>query len=103
VRIRAAVVAALARNGIKINDGTASATDGPMLTMRFVADPARDGVRRAQWQLSFAQDGIPGKRLEHTSALPAAGSAGLMTAFAEAAALANLRQIEGWATGSQQP
>ncbi|MEN3112717.1 TolC family protein [Uliginosibacterium paludis] len=99
--LRAAIVAALARNGIRITEAAGS-TGEPRLTMRFLPEPVRDGVRRVKWALDFEQTGLPAQHLEHASSLPAAGNAGVMTAFAEAAALANLRQLESWLSGSAQ-
>lgn len=94
-KIRAAVARALLRNGLAITD---AATPGaPRLSLRFAAEAVRDGTRRARWTLVFEPPAGDAARLEYASTLPAPLGAPAVGAFAEAAALANLRQIEAWA------
>lgn len=89
-----AVENALKRNRIKITEKT---ENSPLLTMKLVQEPIRDGVRKAYWDLELIRaDGSLAGHAHYASSLPDMPSARVITAFAEAANIANLKQLAMW-------
>jgi outer membrane protein TolC len=96
--IRKSVEKALQRNGVKVLGSLDSGT--PQLLMKLVQEPARDGVRRAAWEISLNRaDGGQAGSSRYASTLPTSDSGRAVTAFAEAAVVANLKKFHGWLDG----
>ena len=90
--VQDAVVAILERNRVRVLGGD---QPGPKVTMTLGLEKERDTIRKARWVLDLTrQDGSPAGRGEYASALPAALDSATMAAFAEAAVVAHLQQLE---------
>ena len=96
-QVAAAVEKALARNHIPAQKPGSPA---PLLSLQLSLQPVRDGVRRAEWLLSFAQpDGSGKAESRYVSTLPATTTPRTLAAFGEAAVVANRATIEQWLRG----
>jgi len=94
-----AVEKALVRNRIPVQ---AAGKPAPVLNLQLVLQPARDGVRRAEWLLKFTPaDGGKASESRYVSTLPASSTPRTLAAFGEAAVVANLSAIEQWLRAGQ--
>ncbi len=92
--IREAVERALRRNHIRIDQ---TAANSPVLVMRLIQEPGLNGIRRAYWDLTLKRpDGSVAGTTRYVSALPDMPQARIVTAFAEAANIANLKLFAKW-------
>lgn len=103
--VAAAVQQALARNHIP---AAPAGSQAAQLTMQLVLQPVRDGLRRAEWQLTLQQPdgttaGNTAGNTRYTSTLPANPTPRAMAAFGEAAAVANLGTIDQWLRATKAP
>ena len=91
---------ALRRNQLEVTQaGTA-----PVLSLRLLSDTPKDGVRRAQWRLTLrSADGTVLGQTIYASTLATEPTGSSLTAFAEAAVIANLRTISGWLQPRRAP
>lgn len=93
-QVAVAVARALARNQIPT---LADNAPGPVLHLNLVMQPARDGLRKAEWQLRLERaDGSTAGEARYPSTLPAGVTPRTVAAFGEAASLAHLDHIEQW-------
>jgi len=97
--VLAAVTKALRRNQI---DVIASGKDVATLRIKLLIQDPQNGVRRGQWLLTLtAPDGRTLGQTRYTSTLAAVPTPRSIAAFAEAAAISNLRNIGDWLNPSQ--
>ncbi len=88
-----AVTKALNRNQIRLLD---TQQPGPRLEMELHIKAVEDGMRRASWRLVVLHaNGKPAAQRTYVSTLPAEWDNQILTAFAEAAVVANLHALEG--------
>jgi outer membrane protein TolC len=89
----AVVREALTRNQFKVDDQGG----GPVLNLALTMTPAADGTHKAlaQWTLREADGAVAGTQ-EYRSVLPADLNERAVTAFTEAATIANLDSFNGW-------
>ena len=99
--LRRAVTKALERNQLTVLGSQQSGT--PELVMQLFQDPAKDGVRRSYWELTLnGADGKKSAGTRYASTLTDAGGKTGLTAFAEAAVIANIKNIPAWLDGQAQ-
>jgi outer membrane protein TolC len=98
--IRQSVEKMLLRNNIVVL-GSLEAT-APQLLMKLVQAPSRDGVRRVKWEISVNKgDGKQMGAVNYASTLIGGDSTKVVTAFAEAATIANIKKIDQWLRASE--
>ena len=98
--IRQSVEKMLLRNNIVVLGSLESTA--PQLLMKLVQAPSRDGVRRVKWEISVNKD--DGKQMgtvNYASTLIGGDSTKAITAFAEAATIANIKKIDQWLRASE--
>ncbi len=93
--LRQGVEKVLLRNNIVVLGSLESGT--PRLDMKLVQAPAQDGVRRVKWEISVNRgDGKQMGTVSYASTLIGGDNNKAMTAFAEAATVANIKKIDQW-------
>ena len=98
--IRQSVEKTLLRNNVVVLGNLESAA--PQLIMKLVQAPTQDGVRRVKWEISVNKD--DGKQMgtvNYASTLIGGDSTKAITAFAEAATIANIKKIDQWLRASE--
>lgn len=98
--IRQSVEKTLLRNNVVVVGSLESAA--PQLIMKLVQAPTQDGVRRVKWEISVNKD--DGKQMgtvNYASTLIGGDSTKAITAFAEAATIANIKKIDQWLRASE--
>lgn len=91
--VTAAVEKALKRNHIPLAGGP----DAHILSLKLLSDAPGNGVRRAQWLITLrAPDGRQLGEGRYSSTLAAEPGEKSLSAFAEAAIIANLRNFVAW-------
>lgn len=91
--ILVAVERALARNRLEMGTGEKLHT----LSLKLLIDAPNNGVRRAQWLITLiSPEGAELGQTRYTSTLTAEPSQRSLTAFAEAAIISNLRNVNVW-------
>jgi len=84
---------AMQRNRLELGGDEA----GYVLNVKLLMDVPLNGVRRAQWLITLvSRDGKQVGESRYSSSLSATPSEGSLNAFAEAAIIANLRNINAW-------
>lgn len=97
--VSTAIEKALARNHIAVQPAGKPAA---LLNMQLSLQPAREGVRRAEWLLRFTPaDGGKTSESRYISTLPATATPRTLAAFGEAAVVAHLAAIEQWLRAGQ--
>ena len=98
--IRQSVEKMLLRNNIVVLGSLESTA--PQLLMKLVQAPSRDGVRRVKWEISVNKgDGKQMGAVNYASTLIGGDSTKVVTAFAEAATIANIKKIGQWLRASE--
>ena len=98
--IRQSVEKMLLRNNIVVLGSLESTA--PQLLMKLVQAPSRDGVRRVKWEISVNKgDGKQMGAVNYASTLIGGDSTKVVTAFAEAATIANIKKIDQWLRASE--
>ena len=98
--IRQSVEKTLLRNNIVVLGSLESAA--PQLIMKLVQAPTQDGVRRVKWEISVNKgDGKQMGTVNYASTLIGGDSTKAVTAFAEAATIANIKKIDQWLRASE--
>ena len=98
--IRQSVEKTLLRNNIVVLGSLESAA--PQLIMKLVQAPTQDGVRRVKWEISVNKgDGKQMGTVNYASTLIGGDSTKAITAFAEAATIANIKKIDQWLRASE--
>jgi outer membrane protein TolC len=98
--IRQSVERTLLRNNIVVIGSLESAA--PQLIMRLVHAPTQDGVRRVKWEISVNKgDGKQMGTVNYASTLIGGDNTKAVTAFAEAATIANIKKIDQWLRASE--
>lgn len=98
--IRQSVEKTLLRNNIVVLGSPESAA--PQLIMKLVQAPTQDGVRRVKWEISVNKgDGKQMGTVNYASTLISGDSTKAVTAFAEAATIANIKKIDQWLRASE--
>ena len=98
--LRQNVEKVLLRNGVVVLGSLETAT--PQLLMKLVQAPAQDGVRRVKWEISVSQaDSKQLGSVNYASTLIGGDNTKTLTAFAEAATIANIKKIEQWLRASE--
>ena len=98
--IRQSVEKTLLRNNIVVLGSLESAA--PQLHMKLVQAPSQDGVRRVKWEISVNKgDGKQMGTVNYASTLIGGDSTKVVTAFAEAATIANIKKIDQWLRASE--
>ena len=97
--VRRGVSEALQRNRIRVAPNAQAAKRRLKLSLEL--GEASNGVRRAHWHLSMTDaGGQPLGATRYSSALPSNAGSQAYQAFAESAAMANLRNIETWSAAA---